>query len=171
VWGYAARTLTEKTGFALTAAYDLAKTAAQAADIPSAATVAGAVRTNLATAHNASKLFAMAKNAKDVPGWQFLAVRPDADPDATPECTALHEKIFSNQDRKNFPPIHFNCRSMGVPILKDEWEAEGLEAGTTDVELPEGFENTAVRDYEAWVEKQMAENGSISQIIKARSKE
>lgn len=119
-------------------------------------------RTNLATAHNASKLFGMAQHADRVPGWQFFSI---IDGDTTPQCNELDGKTFSNKDRKYFPPLHFNCRSMGVPVTADEWEEEMLEADTgVDVNIPEGFENTAVRDFEKWVSEKR-ENPAIDSLL------
>lgn len=124
-------------------------------------------RTNLATAMNASKLYGMAKHASEFPGWQFLAID---DTDTTEDCRTLNGQFFAATDRKNFPPLHFNCRSEGVPVGRDEWEAEGYAPADFGAMGDEGFENTAVKGFNEWVASERKANPAINDIISQKEK-
>lgn len=51
-----------------------------------------------------------------ISGYQFSAILDDR---TTPICAGLHEKTFK-AGREPVPPLHFNCRSILVPITKFE---------------------------------------------------
>lgn len=56
-----------------------------------------------------------------VAAYQFAAVLDDRTTDI---CDGLHGKIFKAGDEP-VPPLHFNCRSLLVPITKyEDWEAD-----------------------------------------------
>ena len=124
-------------------------------------------RTNMATASNASKLFAFERNRDSFPGWEFMAIQDNV---TTDECIALDGRKFAHGDNRYWPPIHFNCRSVGSPIDRSEWADEGYEPQEPGVELPEGFTNTAVRDFEKWVDEQKSGNSEISKLITKETK-
>jgi len=51
-----------------------------------------------------------------VTGYQYSAILDDATTDV---CSGLHNKIFKAGDQP-VPPLHFNCRSVLIPITKYE---------------------------------------------------
>lgn len=56
------------------------------------------------------------KESGEVVAYQYSAILDDRTSDI---CDGLHEKIFTPGDAP-VPPLHFNCRSTLVPILKGE---------------------------------------------------
>lgn len=56
-----------------------------------------------------------------VAAYQYSAVLDDR---TTEICEGLHGKVFAAGDEPN-PPLHFNCRSLLVPITKyEKWDAD-----------------------------------------------
>lgn len=76
-----------------------------------------------------------------VAAYQYSAILDDR---TTPICAGLHGKIFA-AGRQPIPPMHFNCRSMLIPITKyDQWEedktVDGIEIDAFIEELKgQGF--------------------------------
>lgn len=61
-----------------------------------------------------------------VAAYQFSAILDDRTSEI---CAGLHGKIFNAGDEP-VPPMHFNCRSLLVPITKyEDYEADGEVAG------------------------------------------
>lgn len=119
-------------------------------------------RMNLATASNASMLFALEENKEYFPGWEFIAT---IDNNTTPECEELDGTKYENDDTTYFPPLHMNCRSLGSPISAGEWNANGYEASRVhDVEKAEGFENNAVNSFDQWVSDMRADEAIDNQL-------
>lgn len=81
------------------------------------------------------------ENSGAVAAYQYSAVLDDR---TTEICEGLHGKIFKAGDEP-IPPLHFNCRSLLVPITKyEDWE-EDKKVGSKpidqfiDDEIGEGF--------------------------------
>ena len=56
-----------------------------------------------------------------VAAYQYSAIIDDV---TTELCDSLHGKIFA-AGTQPIPPLHFNCRSLLVPITKyEQWEAD-----------------------------------------------
>lgn len=61
------------------------------------------------------------QNSGVIAAYQYSAILDDR---TTPICSGLHGKIFPAGSQP-IPPMHFNCRSMLIPITKyDTWEAD-----------------------------------------------
>lgn len=96
------------------------------------------IRTNFATAYNQSKLayFAPAVNNGDIYAYQYSAILDDRTTDI---CSSLNGKIFKADGISDIePPLHYNCRSTLVPILKDEIE-QGKIFGASEQENAQFF--------------------------------
>lgn len=65
-----------------------------------------------------------------VAAYQYSAILDDR---TTPICAGLHGKIFKNGDEP-IPPMHFNCRSLLVPITKYEAFEADEEVGGTSID-------------------------------------
>lgn len=79
-------------------------------------------RTNMIKAYNQGRRnFFESEEAEDfVQGYQFSAILDDR---TTPVCEALDEETYRVGDpyiEKITPPLHFNCRSILIPITIDE---------------------------------------------------
>jgi len=96
------------------------------------------VRTNYMDAYNQG-LMNMMKDAGDfVPAYQYSSVM---DVRTTDICVALDGKIYKANNpiwNKITPPNHFNCRSIAVPVLNDEWTGEEDDLPDTNL-LETGF--------------------------------
>ena len=67
-------------------------------------------------------------------------------------CAALDGKILGF-DEPPFTPRHWNCRSLRVPVLKDEYQEGGLEGTRASVQGPV----SAKRTYSGWLKDQSPE--------------
>lgn len=122
-------------------------------------------RTNVATAQSASKLFALERNKKVFPGWEYIAILDNA---VRPEHAALDGKYFRAGDYKYFPPIDFNCRCEGSPVDEIEFEDEGYAFEENDSDLPdvaEGFKNNAVQNFVGYVNQAARDNPKLKSIL------
>jgi SPP1 gp7 family putative phage head morphogenesis protein len=120
---------------------------------------------NLATAHSASKLYAMNENKKFFPAWQFLAVMDNS---TTPECEALNERIFANSDTSYAPPLHHGCRSELSPIDQLEMNDENYsveKSGDTGIEPQAGWTNGAVENFTNWAASMVKDYPSLKDTI------
>lgn len=76
-------------------------------------------RTSLATAYNMGNMQSY-EESSSVSAYQYSAVLDDRTSDY---CMAMDGEIFDKSDpaiHRATPPNHFNCRSLLVPIFKDE---------------------------------------------------
>lgn len=67
------------------------------------------------------------ENGELIKGVQFVAT---LDSRTTPQCRALDGKVFPVGEGPR-PPIHFNCRSTTVPVLKS-WKELGFDIKDVD---------------------------------------
>ncbi len=67
-------------------------------------------------------------------------------------CAALDGKILGF-DEPPFTPRHWNCRSLRVPVLNDEFQEGGLEGERASIQGPV----SAKRTYSGWLKDQSAE--------------
>lgn len=65
-----------------------------------------------------------------VSGYQYSAILDDS---TTEICRGLHGKIFRAGDQP-IPPMHFNCRSMLIPITQYESFEPDTKVGKMDIE-------------------------------------
>lgn len=96
------------------------------------------IRTNFLTAYTQSKLayFAPAVKSGDIFAYQYSAIMDDR---TTELCASLNGKIFRADNISDIEcPLHFNCRSTLIPILKDEIE-EGKIFGASEAENSQFF--------------------------------
>jgi SPP1 gp7 family putative phage head morphogenesis protein len=78
------------------------------------------IRTNATDAYNRGRLVEFRENADVVPFVEYSAILDDR---TTQVCRELDGKVFRNDDPEldRFkPPLHFNCRSVLVPITSSE---------------------------------------------------
>ena len=90
-------------------------------------------RTNLQTAYNAGRRLQLLKDP-DVLYYEFVGIR---DRRQTEMCRKRSGVVRPASDpwwRRNWPPLHFNCRSSVRPIYKEEVEARGVKV-TPEKEL------------------------------------
>lgn len=112
-------------------------------------------RTNATTAYNQGRIEQFRGDKEFVPAVEFIAILDDR---VTDECESRHGMIFgidSKELASNTPPLHYNCRSILVPVdrytleeMRDpKWrDVDGKSyrdktdySGFTD--LPDGFGN------------------------------
>tara|TARA_Y100000310_G_scaffold78084_1_gene74711 strand:+ start:2401 stop:4638 length:2238 start_codon:yes stop_codon:yes gene_type:complete len=98
------------------------------------------IRTNVTDAFNQGRLVSAQKNANLLHGMEYSAV---IDSRTTRQCLLLDGKIFKMDDPnllKFTPPLHFNCRSVLVPV---PLSIELIEEDLVDPELA-GIVNSLV---------------------------
>jgi SPP1 gp7 family putative phage head morphogenesis protein len=71
------------------------------------------------------------ENGELIDGVQFVAT---LDTRTTPQCQALDGKVFKIGEGPR-PPVHFNCRSTTVPVLKS-WKSLGFDLEELDKDGP-----------------------------------
>jgi len=96
-------------------------------------------RTNLSEAYNSGRRAMMEDPSikAQVPAWEYSAIM---DPRTTDFCRAMDKKVYLSTDpiwEQNYPPNHYNCRSIVVGIVA---ETEKYEVSKPVDEKPqEGF--------------------------------
>lgn len=81
------------------------------------------VRTISARVQNEATYASFLANADTVKGYQFVAT---LDTRTTVICMGHDGKVYALKDRRGLPPLHWNCRSTIVAVLKS-WEEIGLD--------------------------------------------
>lgn len=82
-------------------------------------------RTNSTTAYNQGRLEQFGEDPEFVPAVEYVAILDDR---VTDECESRHGKIFfigSDELADNTPPLHYNCRSILVPV--DRYTLEEMQ--------------------------------------------
>lgn len=87
-------------------------------------------RQNVTMAHAAGRAQEYAEY--DVPAWRFVAYDESS---ACPICAPLNGKVFQQDDRAYWPPLHFNCRCMDEPVFEGEARPDEV-ADSADVDVP-----------------------------------
>lgn len=77
------------------------------------------VRTNQTDAYNHGRLSEYVRPDM-LPFLQGLRYSAVLDNRTTPVCRFLHERIFPDPENAMVPPLHFNCRSILVPVVVGE---------------------------------------------------
>ena len=121
-------------------------------------------RTNLSTAHSANVYDRMQKG--DFEAWEFVGID---DARQTDICNDRDGNIYPITNTKDFPPLHFQCRSEASPIDAIEMEEEGYKVNPVvkGVEPPPtGFKNLAITNYNNWV-KDAAEKAGVESVLQS----
>lgn len=94
------------------------------------------------------------KNNEDIiEGYEWVSV---LDGRTTPECQALDGQIFGVGEGP-IPPIHWNCRSTRIPVVKKEYSfVGGVEGLTRAAKGAEGAEDdvSTKTNYNDWLKTQ-----------------
>jgi len=100
----------------------------------------------------------MERNKDIVYGYRFTAV---LDSRTSPTCSSLDGKVFLLDNIKYRPPLHWNCRSALVPVLKSKEEIAKVESDRIKkralAEVAAGKlngETPKVEDYSQWLIRQ-----------------
>lgn len=129
-------------------------------------------RTNMVTAHSASKIFAMERNKADFPGWEYMAV---IDSRTREDHAVLDGRIFSVDDHRYMPPLGFQCRCIASPISKEEMISDGLSYTgqmVPDYAVDTGiFRNNAVVSFTNWIADKMMEYPEAIRLIQQYEEE
>lgn len=109
------------------------------------------VRTAVAHVANFAREAVMLENEDIMQGEQYVSV---LDGRTTPQCQVLDGKIFPVGEGA-IPPIHINCRSTRVAVLKS-WQELGLDADETPVSTRASMNGQVPDDqtYGQWLRKQ-----------------
>jgi SPP1 gp7 family putative phage head morphogenesis protein len=97
-------------------------------------------------------------NSHVIKGFVFTAV---LDSRTSPICSFHNGKIYNVDDKRFTPPLHWNCRSSLVPLIKSKEElaavkTERLKKRELDKKKPESLTGTApkVESFGAWLKRQ-----------------
>jgi SPP1 gp7 family putative phage head morphogenesis protein len=89
------------------------------------------LRTNVTDAYNQGRL-AMMMDPETLPYLAAVKFSAILDTRTTEQCRLMHGKFFRRADpelRRAAPPLHFNCRSILIPITKGAGEAIPIPEG------------------------------------------
>jgi SPP1 gp7 family putative phage head morphogenesis protein len=119
------------------------------------------VRTAITNVNSAATYETLEANKEAVKGYRFTAV---LDTRTSAICSSKDGQIYPLEDRRYVPPLHWNCRSTLVPVLKSKEELlatdspkikkQKLEADSR-VEL--SGEVPEVENYTSWLKRQPME--------------
>lgn len=84
----------------------------------------GLVRTAVTSVQSQADHEVYAINAKALKGYQYVAV---LDSRTSAVCASNDGKIFPIGDLRHLPPLHWNCRSTTIPIVKNYEDLSKLE--------------------------------------------
>jgi SPP1 gp7 family putative phage head morphogenesis protein len=84
----------------------------------------GVVRTGITSISNQADFAVYEANDKALKGWQFVAV---LDSRTTNVCAYHDGKIYDIGDDKFRPPLHWNCRSTTIPVVKSYEDLASLQ--------------------------------------------
>lgn len=119
------------------------------------------VRTSLTRTQSVAIDRVMEANADVVQGYRFTAV---LDARTSAICSGLDGKVFPLSEKKYRPPMHWNCRSSTVPVLKNK--ADLLSTDSTRINKKaleaQNIKNLQgdvpkVEDYGGWLRRQPME--------------
>lgn len=98
-------------------------------------------RTNTQTAYNGGRHEIMThpevKKAREY--WRFDAVQDNRTSEVCEELDGTVRPADDPWWRSHTPPLHFNCRSIIVPLSREEAEEEGIDDDAPEVEADDGF--------------------------------
>jgi len=125
----------------------------------------GLVRTAITSVQSQADHEVYEVNKKALQGYQFVAV---LDSRTSPVCAYNDGKIYPIGDLKHLPPLHWNCRSTTVPVVKkwdDLAQLEGIQqirsenlALLTDKERAMYDGMTPLKEsYDEWLRRQPTE--------------
>jgi len=97
------------------------------------------VRTNYMDAYNAGRqaVFTDSDIKDEIPAYQYSAIMDGRTSDV---CDGLDGNIYKSNNpiwSQIWPPLHFNCRSIVVPIFADEFD--GVESKPPTIMPEPGF--------------------------------
>lgn len=109
-------------------------------------------RTNLMTSYNEGRhaIISSPTVRQARPYWRFDAAMDDR---TTDECAELDGTVLPADDpfwSTHTPPLHFNCRSVLVPLSAEEAGEEGIDDEAPDVEADEDFGEAPSKEGENW---------------------
>lgn len=105
------------------------------------------VNTSIAHVNSAAQMAVYRANADMLDGYQWISILDSA---TSQQCRSLDMRIFKI-DRGPLPPIHVNCRSSTLPVVKGMTRRPGLRTA----EGPRGEHNVrAHTSYYEWLKRQ-----------------
>ena len=82
-------------------------------------------RTSITTTQSAALRNVMEANKEILDGYMFTAI---LDGRTSPICSHHNGKVYDVDDKRFTPPLHWNCRSSMVPVVKSKEELEKVES-------------------------------------------
>lgn len=108
------------------------------------------VRTATASAASAGKRVAYAANADLLKGEKYVAT---LDSRTTQQCMGLDGREYGLNEGPH-PPVHFRCRSVRIPMLRDEYQVPGF-GGSRPSKGADGTELEGARTtMNSWLRRQ-----------------
>lgn len=115
-------------------------------------------RTSITSTQTAALQMVAKSNADVISGFVFTAI---LDSRTSPICSFHNGKIYAVDDKSFQPPLHWNCRSVLVPVIKSKDELMGakssrLNKGNLSKKKVETLSGVApkVESYGAWLKRQ-----------------
>ena len=108
-------------------------------------------RTLVTHVENSASLRVMKANEDVIAGYMFTAIL-DSRTSAT--CRAHHGSVYPINEIRYRPPLHWNCRSFLVPVIKKRADISGPRVHGP---VPETGSVPAKEDYNDWLKRQPAD--------------
>lgn len=109
------------------------------------------VRTSMNHVSNEVQQALYDENKDVIAGWEFVAT---LDARTSAICQANDGKFFENgKGGSNVPPLHMNCRSFTIPILKD-WKGLGIKNPSETTRASLDGQVPARQTFGEWIAKQ-----------------
>ena len=116
------------------------------------------IRTSLTRTQSVAMDKVMEANSDVVQGYRFTAV---LDAKTSAICSSLDGKVFPLSEKKYRPPMHWNCRSSTVPVLKNKADlmtvnSMRINRQALDKENVKNLQGDIpkVEDYGGWLRRQ-----------------
>jgi len=115
-------------------------------------------RTSITTAQTDALNQVMGANAEVIKGYMFTAI---LDGRTSAICSYHNGQVYDIDDRRYQPPLHWNCRSTMVPVIKAKDELEAIKSkniksrNLKKVKTAElDGKASKIKDYTTWLRRQ-----------------
>jgi SPP1 gp7 family putative phage head morphogenesis protein len=115
-------------------------------------------RTSITTAQADAINQVMKANEEVLVGYMFTAI---LDGRTSPICSFHNGKVYGVDDKSYQPPLHWNCRSTMVPVVKSKEELQLLNSSNIKARnlnnidpLELTGEPSKIKDYSSWLRRQ-----------------
>ena len=115
-------------------------------------------RTSITTTQTDAMNQVMEANAEVLEGYMFTAI---LDGKTSPICTFHNGKVYNVDDKSYQPPLHWNCRSTMVPVVKSKEDLQQIKSKNIKSRNLNNInpseltgQPSKIKDYTSWLRRQ-----------------